>query len=199
MKSQINQCIQCGTEYTYISSAYGGIPDAELNDHKYCPDCKKIINDALKKVKKKFIDKWVDASNEVTLSQLLSLEQHEVKCNKDMTNSFVFRKVYPGLYDLNGDSTYSRDIKLNNITYHLSTWEHNPEYTISKSVRWSVALDKAVDGKEYISSKKLIDESKVESYEYYKITHSSNNEIKVIPLTEPIGLNFALKFLSGGT
>lgn len=194
MKSQFNICIQCGTEYQYISSAYGGIPNAEVNDSIYCPDCKAIINKALSKVPKKFIDKHIDASTEITLNQLISIEIYNKQCNDDETNGHKYSRCYPGLYNVNGDTQYNRDIKIYNDTYHLSTWVHSPEYTITRSVRWNIKENKATDGKQYNNPITLIDNSKIDSYKKYVSEHK-NRECSVITIKKPVGIEYALRFL----
>lgn len=46
MLTETRYCRHCNSRYTYYRS---GTPDTPYNDHDYCPNCKKIIVDALRK------------------------------------------------------------------------------------------------------------------------------------------------------
>ncbi len=169
--------------------------DWNLNDDKLCPDCMRIVRKALSKVKKKFEWRDVDASEEITLEELLTKEK-----SRKESDTFCFTRLYPGLFDMtNGDSSHSRDIPVGKKEYNLTTWDHNPEYMITKSIRWDIKNKKAVDGKEYNKPKTLIDESKQRVYQQWLDSIPKNYDpYPVIPMTEPVGLKMALGLLYNG-
>ena len=194
MKHTRHECTQCGTEYSYYMSGNMGI-DWNLNDEKLCPDCMKIVRKALLKVKKKFEWRDLDASDEITLDELLAEEKKPTEAK-----GIFGRRVYAGLFDItNGDRSHSRDISVGKKEYNLTTWDHNPEYMITKSIRWDIINNKAVDGKEYHKPKKLIDESKQKVYQQWLDSRPKNHDYcPVIPLSEPVGLKMALGYLYEG-
>lgn len=121
MKIIRKRCNHCHTVYRYVAS--GVIK--EYNDDKYCPACKAVIEEALKKVPLKYEFKWVE-TKETTLEELLNTEKEQERC---------VRRVWPGLVNLNtNDHQYIRAIFIGEKKYRLSTWEKSPEYSIEKEV-----------------------------------------------------------------
>lgn len=94
---------------------------------------------------------------------------------------------------MNGDSQSIRDVHVGNKIYTIATWEHDPEYSITKSIRWDVKNKKAVDGKEYSKPKKLVDKSKQVDYQQWAASRDGIDSFPVIPLTEPVGLAYVLR------
>lgn len=72
MKTVRKYCTHCGSPYYYVLSGSGLL---QLNDEHYCKDCKKVIIDALSKVKRRYITKFkettVESNVKNTFNQLL--------------------------------------------------------------------------------------------------------------------------------
>jgi hypothetical protein len=182
MKICNNFCEHCGTRYEYQASGHGC--GRELNDAKYCPTCKKAILKVLKKIPKKF--KWKHkGTDEVTLEQLLLWE-------KESTSPY--RQIGCGLFNLEtNDSQYIRVIKgkddFEGVKFWLSEWKLSPEYTITKEVRWNIIKDCPEKENEYFTDTTVL-LNPLKSYPEKTRTQADY----VIPLTEPVGLTFALKY-----
>lgn len=67
MQTERRRCTHCGSEYSYQISGYGC--QYEVNDEDYCPDCKKVILNALSNVPKKFTNKWKEIPYDEKLVQ----------------------------------------------------------------------------------------------------------------------------------
>jgi len=80
MKLAIHDCIHCGTQYTHqCSGSYDAVDTPrEYRDKDYCPDCKKVIFEALSNIPKKFEYKFV-VTDEVNLETLLRWEKEEIE------------------------------------------------------------------------------------------------------------------------
>ena len=162
-----------------------------------------VVVKALSKVKKKFERRTVDASEEVTLEELLEAEilnRKEAEARREKGEFFLTR-VSCGLFDMGrGDNNKCRYIKHKGVEYHLNEWEHNPEYYISKEVRWDLTKDLCTDGKYYSSPQPLINTAKAKVYKkWLDKTPVKENNFAVIPLTEPKGIAYALRFLYEGS
>jgi hypothetical protein len=178
MKREQHECIHCGIRYQYYLSGGNG---GELNDASYCPDCKQVMLDALKTVEVKF--KWkLVCTDEITREELIKLN----------SNSIIHRPT-PGLYNQKtGDMSIGFNIKdpVTDIDFHLSEWKKSPEYTIHKKAYWDIKLDKSVDNVYYINDTICMNPDK----DYPKESNTGEYEIKPIPLSDPIGLDFLLKY-----
>jgi len=105
MRHQYEECKHCGTDipdfYFYESSGIS----REYQDDEYCPECKKTIIDALKKIPVKFAYKDVP-TDEVDLETLLRWEkEHKDEINAKGGLHFVrvlvgLRNIYTGEHDV---------------------------------------------------------------------------------------------------
>lgn len=99
MKHLFKRCRYCGREYTYQISGFGC--HESTNDVDYCPECKAIINKALKEavpsstiIKSRMKD--IDRSEipEADLQKMLNYV-HEEEPKKDYDIFPTLRRVYP--------------------------------------------------------------------------------------------------------
>ncbi len=74
--SKILRCEHCNDVYVYHPSAYGFLP--EYNDDRYCPECFKIIQSALKNVKTKFEKRWV-LTDDYTKEEILKAQKERIE------------------------------------------------------------------------------------------------------------------------
>ena len=133
----MKRCTHCKTVYTYFTSTYGFSPT--VNDEKYCPDCFKIIENALKSISVKFKKKFI-ATNDYTKEQIVDAQ------NTRLNNGIPVKRIRPGLYDVNTFSAQEnvcemmKDPKTNMMCYYsASWWPKNPdEVEITKEVWWDV-------------------------------------------------------------
>lgn len=185
MKSQYRFCNHCGSEYLYYISGDGCLD--ELNDSVYCSDCKKEIIKILKKIPKKFGWKNV-GTDEVTLEQLLEWEKESLGS---------YRGIGIGLYDFKTDDwESSREIKgkdkFEGINFWLCEWDKSPEYSITKKIYWNLLKNIPVNPNEYFIDKKIL----LNPLKSYPKEVKSFFNFDVIPLSEPVGINFALRFFN---
>lgn len=134
----------------------------------------------------KFKDVWVDASDEITLEELLDAEKIR---EPRKPNEILVRRVFTGLF-AGGDSSHTRGINVNGVSYYLTEWQNFHEYTIEREVRWNLIEDVAVDPKDNKSRKKKILYNPLKSSEPLK-------PFKVEPMqamTPPTSLAYALRF-----
>ncbi len=186
MKTQYRYCNHCGSEYLFHISGEDCLD--ELNDSLYCPDCKKEIIKTLKKIPIKFGWKNV-GTDEVTLEQLLQWEKESIGS---------LQHIGISLYDFKtNDTQYYREIKgkdkFEGINFWLSEWDKSPEYTITKKVYWNLLKNIPVnDGTYFIDKKILLNPLK----SYPEIIRKNDKNFDIIPISEPVGLSFALKYFT---
>lgn len=194
MTHQTNECIHCKTKYTYQSSGWGC--NENYNHHEYCPDCWKVISKLLEARPKKFEYRQV-GTDEVTLTQLLRWE-HKAHAKDKADNIFRLHRILPGLMCMEtGDSQHNRVIqgqdKYEGIKFWLSEWKLSPEYTIRKELYWNLAKNEPENGEHYRESHTKLNPSK-----HYPPKKPKNEVCTVIPIHEPVGLTFAMKYLCEG-
>lgn len=101
MMHYYKRCDHCKTVYSYQASGYGC--HHENNSDMYCIDCMQVINDALKLVKPKFKDAWIETT-EVTVDQLKKWEADKIEeHNKNNTTGIKFplmKRVFAGTYNM---------------------------------------------------------------------------------------------------
>lgn len=124
MTEYCKRCIHCKAEYIWQGSGEWNQDNPEkYNDQHYCPDCKKVILEALTKVRPRYKEVMVP-TKEVTISMLLDAKKKRVAAQ----GGVAMHRVFPGLYDpvtglfqQNGQETYKGKI------YQWSFWENEPE------------------------------------------------------------------------
>ena len=113
------RCRHCKKVYKFQAS---GICTSLYNDDTYCPDCKKIIDDALNSVPKKYSEIFVE-TDEVTYEYLKNARKE-----KESNAAICLRRVYPTMYNL---KTGAREIidafDIDNKEYIVKYWSNTPE------------------------------------------------------------------------
>lgn len=164
MRVAINRCAQCGDKYTWQMS--GSLPAADsYNDGTWCPNCKKVVSEALKAVPVRFARRMRDISempefSDVSLDLLLKWERDKREWAEERRKAqnqcpqcsieSVFAgmtRIYPGLMHVDGsDSQNIRDIeardgKHRGVVFMVSTWRNNPEYSIKAPMEWDLQVE----------------------------------------------------------
>jgi phage FluMu protein Com len=109
MMHYTKRCRHCNTVYAFQASGEGCFH--KLNDETYCPDCMKVINEALKLVSKKFKKIWVETEE----------EKHK--------NGFpLMRRVYVSLFNLKKGTREINDaFDVDDKQYCVKYWSDTPE------------------------------------------------------------------------
>ena len=91
------RCKHCGKTYGHQLSGNG---DYTYNDANYCPDCKKVMLDALKNVPVKFEPSWKEIPVNIT-NNLASLKERVLSERKEIQEygGILMRKAYPIVYN----------------------------------------------------------------------------------------------------
>lgn len=114
----MKRCKHCKTVYAWQASGNGCFH--ELNDETYCPDCKKIINEALKSVPQKFKSIFVE-TDEVTYDYL-----KEKRAEKEK-GGLCMRRVYASLFNTEkGTHEVNDAFDVDDKQYLVQYWSDNP-------------------------------------------------------------------------
>lgn len=131
MMHYMKRCTHCKTVYAYQASGYGC--HDPLNDDEYCPDCKKVIVDALKDVPKKFDSTWVE-TNEVTYDFLKEerRKKEEEYEKRDVNGNFIklpiTRRVYASLFNTKtGEAEKNDAFDIGEKQYLVQYWPSKPD------------------------------------------------------------------------
>lgn len=192
MKEVTKVCIHCGSAYRYILSGVH-FYDHRLNDARFCPECMTEMVKVLDSIPVKFEDVWIDASDEITLEKLLEIENKLIS-DPGKPNRVLVRRVFPGLY-ASGDSSHTREINVNGVSYYLTEWGKFHEYQIQRQVRWNLIDNVAVQPKDNKSRERKILYNPNKSSEPLK----PFNVEQVQPMTPPTSLAYALRFAEDRT
>lgn len=104
-----HRCDHCRVVYSFQASGHGC--GRATNDPHYCPDCKKVVIEALKVVPPKVERVWV-AVEDVDLSTVLEWErEHRRRCEEE--GKIFVRRISAPLFDLEGNRT-----QRTGIVYH---------------------------------------------------------------------------------
>ena len=131
MTHRERRCAHCSIRYSYQASGEGcGDP---LNDGRYCPDCKAVINEALKSVPKA-VERFSVVVDMVERQDILTLRDMidaALPPEFDPANPFAFmrpRQIKAGLYDLESGATMGiRVIHRDGVEYDIATWSDKRE------------------------------------------------------------------------
>lgn len=142
---KITRCIHCKTEYRYQSSGYGC--NDELNDSKYCHNCKFVIITALTAVPAKFAERYVDIKtipefDGLSFKTILEWE----KLNDDeqrASDKISFKRIFPGLINLQTrDRNSIREVrgrdKYYKYFFKVSTWDVCDEVEIEIAIEYDL-------------------------------------------------------------
>lgn len=120
------RCIHCRTVYAYQASGWCAI--GQLNDPKYCRDCRGAILDALDNVPVKFEKVWVE-TDEKTFDELLALREVNLKSQAEQYPDRIFgERITASLYDMKdpGNRYVSYVVKCDGVDYHIEMWSNDP-------------------------------------------------------------------------
>lgn len=138
MRTTRKRCKHCGNEYSYQLSGNG---DYQYNDEHYCPDCKKVMLDALENVPKKFTYGWREIPFIIS-DRMKDVKQKTLsfwqECKKK--NMPVMRRVYPTCF--NSKISKTEHFVINNVKYLIQHF-YNGE---KKMFMW---CEKNIDNNEY--------------------------------------------------
>lgn len=136
-------CRQCGTPYSFQGSGHweGDYP-AELNDDRYCPDCMKVILEALSKIEKRF--EWRDIpTTDYTVEELLEIHKQQRE-EAAARQELMVRRVFIPLYDFQdmGNIYTTDEVKTPKGTYRVSYWTKkvvdNTPNVVKKHIYWDI-------------------------------------------------------------
>ena len=103
------RCVKCKTKYNYQVSGCGC--NNELNDDRYCPDCMKLINKALKNVKVQYHDEYLPIFDEYPKKiSVEEFDQHFEDTKKGQYNLVL----YPVLFGFDGNAY---DVRIGSTNY----------------------------------------------------------------------------------
>lgn len=136
------RCAHCQSTYIYHPSFYGGDEvNYPHNDHSYCPDCYKVVREALSKVPVKYEKKWLP-SDAYTKEQIV---EHQEKRLADPPLSSPghitipgMRRVMVGYIDMTGKTQHHNVCELmpDGEWYLASWWSHEPEKVEVSKETW---------------------------------------------------------------
>lgn len=104
MTHEHKRCHHCAVTYAYQGSGHGCMEPT--NDPDYCPDCKKVILDALSSVPARRKKDWV-VTRDVSVETLVKREADGV-AKVRAEGGFAVTRVPMGLYDLRDPSNHNR-------------------------------------------------------------------------------------------
>lgn len=133
------RCIHCGTKYIYQLSGEGC--HEKTNNDNYCPDCMKVVIEALKSVEEKCKPEWVPCNdftqNDVQRFQSIMKDEQKFQQIRDEKFGLInlrLRRVYPGLWDRDDpeNKNITGDFTFNGITYRYSYWTKKNDFDLYK-------------------------------------------------------------------
>jgi hypothetical protein len=135
------RCVTCGIEYHYYMS---GMPSHDSHtDSSYCPECKKVAQEALLTVRPKFECRYTAVSEleqykDVTLDMLLEHEEEVHKKAKEERRLLATR-IWPAMYNLKtGDTQSIREIRYKGVPYRVSVWSKSDECSIEVPMEYDL-------------------------------------------------------------
>jgi len=124
-----NRCRHCQQTYIYHPSFYGGEEaNHPYNDDRYCPDCYRVVKEALSKVPAKYEKRFVESGN---YSKEQIIAHQEERCR----NGIPVRRIFPTMFDLTGQSRHHIvcECMPDNEWYKVEWWSDKPqEASVSK-------------------------------------------------------------------
>jgi hypothetical protein len=156
MRVTFQNCLHCGTQYSYQLSG-AGAPDT--NSGTWCPECLTVVRQALSGLPRKYSKRLRSISEmprykDITKEFLLFCEKEKwarIEATKQqprcgscaLANFFAgTTRIYPGLMELDGsDAQNIRDVVVESgqhrgRTFVLSTWRHRHEHSIQIEQEW---------------------------------------------------------------
>ena len=82
------RCLHCLIPYTYYPSGYNSL----YNNYDYCPDCQKVILDALKNVPKR-VERFSKPYQDITIEDLKKIVKSQEEESKLFRRVSIFLKI----------------------------------------------------------------------------------------------------------
>jgi len=126
------RCRHCQSSYIYHPSFYGGDEvNYPYNHHEYCPECYKVIQEALTKVPVKYEKKFVLA-DKYTKEQIVDHQRE--RC----ATGIPIRRIFPPLVDATGKTRYEIVCELmpDGEWYMAKWWTHEPDIVNISRETW---------------------------------------------------------------
>lgn len=133
MRCYYKRCNHCYSKYLYYAS---GNVDYTYVDEDYCPDCMKVIKDALKKVEKKFDSVYIKLKDDnplyITKEEFYKARQDrfdEIDNDKsDIKLGLKTIRVCCGRWNMETGDSETVDIEIiKNKTYKINFWKSDPD------------------------------------------------------------------------
>ena len=123
---RFKRCAHCRIVYVWQSSGWCQSP---LNDMKYCPECKKAINEALAKIPVYFRSVWQETDAH-TVEFLLEQRKINLKrAQEQHPDRIIGERILAPLFDMkdpeNINSNY--EVQYNGETFAVEIWSKTPE------------------------------------------------------------------------
>lgn len=96
MRESYKRCTHCRDVYLIVLSGHS--PRTEHTDGRFCPDCLKVVQEALSKVPRKFEQVW-EPTTDVRVEQLLAMQSAGENAVR-ATGGIVARRVSAPLFNL---------------------------------------------------------------------------------------------------
>lgn len=120
------RCRHCQVRYYYQASGWGA---PEYNHPDWCPDCYKVVVEALREVPPR-VEKVFVPTDEVTAFELETLENERWEATK-AAGKLPVRRVAAPLFDMVDPSNTQQCgiTRKDGVTYRWSYWSKDPEGT----------------------------------------------------------------------
>ena len=152
MIEEFIRCRHCRAVYHHYVSGCPPFVDTErLNDREYCPDCKKVILEALEKVPPKVEEFW--ETTDVVSKEDIETEHHRREEEAKANGTICFRRITVPLFDLvdPDNNNICGIITMNGVTFHYSWWTKKDEIEIRKKMERDLVTGKEVLWRDYES------------------------------------------------
>lgn len=123
-----SRCRHCGIRYSWQASGWGASED---NDAQWCPDCYRVIREALSEVPRRVQKVWVDASSDYPPAPVLHEQEQTRIAELRAGGNLVARRVAVPLFDMNDPSNQNVTgfAKRDGVTVRYGYWTKDPEGT----------------------------------------------------------------------
>lgn len=119
MSIERKRCRHCKSPYIYHPSSYGDEDVGEYNHQDYCPDCYKVVSEALEKVPIKFEKKFIPTTK-YTREEISNHQEERCK------NGVPIRRIFPSYIDTTGETQHNIvcEYMPDNEWYMAQWWSH---------------------------------------------------------------------------
>lgn len=116
-----NRCVHCKSPYVFHPSFYGGDEENYPYNHQdYCPECYKIVAEALAKVTVKYEKRFIPA-DKYTREQIV--EHQEERCSKGLP----MRRILVPMFGSSGRHMQVCELMPDEQWYRAEWWTNEPD------------------------------------------------------------------------